>query len=60
MNQDGYWNNYGQISTGVSAQRVAEYRSKTDGNQMKTLEWNKKKIFVYIGSVVLALLIRLF
>ena len=60
MNQDGYWNNYGQISTGVSAQRVAEYRSKTDGNQMKTLEWNEKKIFVYIGSVVLALLIRLF
>ena len=60
MNRNGYWKNAGQISTGVSADRVAEYRSKTDGNSMKTLALNEKKKFVYIGVAILALLLRFF
>lgn len=59
MNRNGYWNNAGQISTGVSADRVAEYRSKTDRNPMKTLDWNKKKKFVYIGVAILTLVLRI-
>jgi len=58
MNQNGYWNSPKQISRGVSPSRVEEYRSKTDDVQMKTLEWNQRKKFVFICVAILVLLAR--